>query len=64
MVDSKADHDSKSFSMIDIYMDYVKEYHEIPSFEQFKQFANQKKISIVYKEAKHIFSNPPNLPQS
>ena len=49
-------HDLKSFSMTDMYIDYVKEYHEIPSFEQFKQHA--------YKEAKHIFSNPPNLPQS
>ena len=50
--------------MIDIYMDYVKEYHEIPSFEQFKQFAGKKNISVVYKEAKEIFLIRPNLPAS
>ena len=51
MVDRKAEHDSNTFSMTDIYLDYVKEYHEILSSEQFKQF-------------EQTFSNPPNLPES
>ena len=64
MVDRKVEHDSKSFSVTDIYMDYVKEYHKIQSFEQFRRFADEKKISVVYKEAKQIFSNRSNLDES